>query len=195
MMSCLRHSGFTLAELLVGLAVLGLISALTIPSVFTSIRDHQRRTTIKEATSIVHHLVHNALNNGKGSVSLNDIRAINSIRMCDTTDATRRTSTSVMYEASSDNNVGFVLPSGAYVWAISPVAANADHFIIDWNGNAGANVVGDDILVQNICYDPTVPNIGGRYCSWYHPSANEGMISDSKLTTDNTTLYNKIFTV
>jgi prepilin-type N-terminal cleavage/methylation domain-containing protein len=52
-----RLAGFTLVELLVGLGVIGVISALTIPKIFTNIQDQQSRTELKEALGAVESLV------------------------------------------------------------------------------------------------------------------------------------------
>jgi prepilin-type N-terminal cleavage/methylation domain-containing protein len=45
--------GFTLSELLISLSVLGLISALTLPSVFTSVRKQQDTARFKEAFTVL----------------------------------------------------------------------------------------------------------------------------------------------
>lgn len=51
-----RLAGFTLVELLVGLGVIGVISALTIPKIFANIQDQQSRTELKEALGAVESL-------------------------------------------------------------------------------------------------------------------------------------------
>jgi prepilin-type N-terminal cleavage/methylation domain-containing protein len=52
-----RLAGFTLVELLVGLGVIGVISALTIPKILMNIQDQQSRTELKEALGAVESLV------------------------------------------------------------------------------------------------------------------------------------------
>ncbi|MFM7390177.1 MAG: type II secretion system protein [Vampirovibrionales bacterium] len=56
--------GFTLSELLVSLAVLGLISALTLPSIFNSVSQSQLKATQKETIQILQDVMHQGFMNG-----------------------------------------------------------------------------------------------------------------------------------
>lgn len=46
-----RYSGFTLAEILISLTVLGVLSALTVPALFQNIHDEQNKIILKKSIS------------------------------------------------------------------------------------------------------------------------------------------------
>lgn len=49
----MRNTGFTLAEVLITLGVIGIVAALTIPAIITNIQDKQFKTAYKESISII----------------------------------------------------------------------------------------------------------------------------------------------
>ena len=49
----MRNTGFTLAEVLITLGVIGIVAALTIPALITNIQDKQFKTAYKESISII----------------------------------------------------------------------------------------------------------------------------------------------
>lgn len=51
--SQLKRTAFTLAEVLITLAIIGIIAVLTIPNLLQSYRKHERIVQIKEAYSII----------------------------------------------------------------------------------------------------------------------------------------------
>jgi prepilin-type N-terminal cleavage/methylation domain-containing protein len=59
-----KHKAFTLSELLVSLSVLGLIAALTLPSIFNSISTARTKAVGKEAIQVITTLVTEGLMNG-----------------------------------------------------------------------------------------------------------------------------------
>ncbi|MFM7390127.1 MAG: type II secretion system protein [Vampirovibrionales bacterium] len=68
MLPCLQYNtnktGFTLSELLISLAVLGLISALTLPSIFNSVSTAQMKAKQKETIQILQDVVYQGFMNG-----------------------------------------------------------------------------------------------------------------------------------
>ncbi|MFM7389310.1 MAG: type II secretion system protein [Vampirovibrionales bacterium] len=56
--------GFTLSELLISLAVLGLISALTLPSIFNSVSQSQLKAKQKETIQVIQTIIYQGFMNG-----------------------------------------------------------------------------------------------------------------------------------
>ncbi|MFM7390680.1 MAG: type II secretion system protein, partial [Vampirovibrionales bacterium] len=57
--------GFTLSELLISLAVLGLISALTLPSIFNSVSQSQHKAKMKETIQVLQDVMYTGYMNGE----------------------------------------------------------------------------------------------------------------------------------
>jgi len=63
-------TGFTLAEVLITLAVIGVIAALTIPLIINSIEDHQYNVDVKDVYSILSRAIMSIQTNNAGVVNI-----------------------------------------------------------------------------------------------------------------------------
>gem|GEM_PF-2251596 len=189
--------GFTLSELLVSLAVLGLISALTLPKIFTNVENLKKKAVFKETFMVLQQMY--TTNHLKGGMFIRkaQLDTLNATKTCaglgsfglDPAGNSCRTTNT--FENGALDNQGFILPSGAHVWALDPNNRAHDAFIIDWNGHAGKNTIGDDIMMLNACADPDrIHTNHGNYCKdvMANPIAGSVEPGDSP----STTLFNKV---
>jgi len=159
--------GFTLSELLVSLAVLGLISALTLPKIFTNVENLKKKAVFKETFMVLQKMYTTNYSNGGTYIRAAQLGTINATRICggiSADDMVCETRT-IEGEETDLNNQGFILPSGAHVWAFDPDRFSMDTLAIDWNGHAGNNTIGDDIMIVNACIDPEVWVGPGHSCA------------------------------
>ena len=133
--------GFTLSELLVSLAVLGLIAGLTVPSIVTSVEKSKRQSLLKEGFQVISSIVQEGYMNGdfdnitswdivnqKGAGSIVDYfdKKLNATYRCNTSDTTkgcgRNTNTliiqGVRFASGTqwNHNGVWIMPSGAMYW-------------------------------------------------------------------------------
>lgn len=157
-----NRSGFTLVELLIALAILGVIATFTIPKIVSAQQIDKKRTIFRETIATLADAQHKALINGELSKSTNVSQAIlpklNGIKVCSSNALTEGCWTQGWTGPyTEDQRTGVTFANGASVAGInsSVQASGTDAFIFDWNGAAPPNVEGDDQLYLIFCFDKT----------------------------------------
>jgi prepilin-type N-terminal cleavage/methylation domain-containing protein len=173
-MQLIRYRGFTLAELLISLAILGVIAAFTIPKILSSQQNGNYNAAAKEAASIISQAYSNyALNNTVDSntrfadmTSYINYVAIDTTRTID--DKPTLTSLSCSLGAAGGC---LVLHNGGVIRYNSSTLAgtastNALEFYFDPNGTYGNTTDGPDKSLQMFVY------YGGRVTTRGTAAAN-----------------------
>jgi type II secretory pathway pseudopilin PulG len=168
--TCFGAVAFTLAELVVSLSVIGLISAIGMPTLFSIVGGKQRQAIFKSTIQTVQQAYVSCVQDG--TCVEEDFQGfydkLNVLKFCQGADDSCTTL------ASAEENDGFILNTGAYVWGISrnlPLAE--DTFYIDYNGPKPPNAVGSDVIAMTRCFDedtrgqacnsnPIVPMLHGQ---------------------------------
>jgi prepilin-type N-terminal cleavage/methylation domain-containing protein len=152
--------GFTLAELLIALAILGEIATFTIPKIISAQQNGKKKTVFRETIAALAEAQHLALIQGELSKSTNVSQAIlpklNFVKVCSSNSLTEGCWTQGWTGPwSEDQRTGGILSNGATVAGInsSVQASGTDAFIFDWNGASPPNVEGDDQLFLIFCFD------------------------------------------
>jgi prepilin-type N-terminal cleavage/methylation domain-containing protein len=152
--------GFTLAELLVSLLILGEIATFTIPKILSSQQNGMKKVILKETVATLEQIKYKEIDIGGSTASSTNVFLdnINAVKVCKTNSQTEGC-------YSYDTYPGALLHNGAVIASFDGWTAwggpgcEVDGIIIDWNGNTGPNTVGDDKLAIIInrsaytCYD------------------------------------------
>ncbi|MFM7389441.1 MAG: type II secretion system protein [Vampirovibrionales bacterium] len=156
--------GFTLSELLISLAVLGLISALTLPSIFNNFQLSQRKALFKETLQMIStatqaDFMENGTQNGWHTMLKN--RTAWEIS-CESSADTRCNLTGSL-AGRAGNEKGLKFPTGV-VMKFENGGANRIGFVdIDINGSLPPNTDGQDQLVLCSNISNTVIGTPGVY--------------------------------
>lgn len=145
--------GFTLTELLIALVILGEIATFTIPKILNSQQNAKKAAIFKETLSSLESLNINAVQMKQITVSNYTsymLGTLNAIKICPNAAITEGCVSAAA--GLGDDAPGVVLPNGAVIWGLD--SSGNDHgggewsntFHIDWNGNTGPNLVGNDII-------------------------------------------------
>lgn len=144
-MSSKSLSGFTLAELLIALAILGEIAVFSIPKIVSSQQQGTKKALLRETIanlSAVYNTGYTQNEMPSGSKFSYISSHLNAVKICSTNGSTQGCST-----ASKTSNwetyPTMVLHNGVHIHFFN---AGADDFMIDWNGDAGPNIAGNDIV-------------------------------------------------
>lgn len=160
--------GFTLAELLICLAIIGEIASFTIPKVLYSAQSAQKQAILKETISNLQAIFTTNWTTGNitpggslnGSYILN---GMNAVKVC-----TGNAQTQGCWTQALDGNTsaeagkpGLVLHNGATIIGLDDVNIAAPYgsngFALDWNGATGPNLEGDDQVELYMCWDAPAP--------------------------------------
>ena len=181
--------GFTLSELLVSLAILGLIAGLTVPSIVVSVQKAQNKTLQKEAIQTIGAIIQDGVMNGDFSSITNwDIQSssspvityftskLNAIQ-CPKNTLTppcdhNNTNTPANVSNATNNHSGrWVLPNGTKVWFYGTntgafaQGANSTGFLIQIDSKpTGTNLKalgGDQLMLA--CNISETTNLGTNY--------------------------------
>lgn len=175
-----RRKGFTLAELLICLAILGVIAIFTIPKVLTSVQNNQKATIFKEIIATFSQAAYNANTLGDSTYFPTHI---NALKICTGNSSTQGCFTQAYTGPSAENNqAGYILHNGANVAGFDWYNASATGIVIDWNGPGAPNIYGDDQLGVMVCFDLGTPCTTGRYAGSIWPKDATSI-----------TLWNQIF--
>jgi len=141
----MKHSrsqrGFTLAELLLALVILGVIATFTIPKVLQSRQDSQRDAVLKETFSAISSAAYTGVINGtltqSGYITYFK-QNINTVKTCNDAAADGCWPGSSTAGSNTSTADGLVLHNGTMVTDME-TNTNADVVWLDWNGPAGPN--------------------------------------------------------
>ncbi len=138
--------GFTLSELLVSMAVLGLIAAFAIPSILAAVGENSKKALLKETFN----MISNGLREGVDMGTLrttNDINyyrsKFNAIKICNNASA-EGCWTGTNIAQNTPTAAAIELATGAIVTDIENLNTGADRYYIDVNGRSGPNQKCDD---------------------------------------------------
>ncbi len=119
---------FTLTELLVSMAILGLIASLTLPHMFMSMDRAKKRAVFKEAYQALQDAVYASTMEGEANASWNIVnRRLNVSKICDTN---ARTQGCTSHQFGEAGEPGVVLSTGVTVFGLHPVVSSGDAFVI-----------------------------------------------------------------
>ena len=202
------EEGFTLAETLITIGIIGIVAAMTIPTLMTKLKNDRESAILKEDYSILQQMMKIA--NEEGAMA-NIVKGNNMAEMkewFDTYFLPYIKTTSVCYnkwgcwsknakKANGDkytNNIAcgaasisFVLYNGSYVcmddlgdfrFGVRPKGITIG-ILVDVNGDKQPNVIGEDIFALQFYENELLP--GG-----YHMTIDEVDKNCSKKCTDNT---------
>lgn len=162
MLSRRTQPAFSLAELLIALAILGVIATFTIPKILHSQQSSKKRAILQETLSTLAALTAEAWQTGelrKGSNGLYILRKMNVVKLCDTSadaEACWPVSHPMLGGAMEQNEPGAVLHNGATLGGFNDEAASTYNWVfVDWNGPEPPNEEGEDQLKLMLCYDPS----------------------------------------
>lgn len=160
--------GFTLAELLIALAILGVIATFTIPKVLSNQADAKKKAVYRETLATLSDIVYQgqitgALGDGNFDTYL--FSKVNGYKLCQS-DADTEGCWSHATPGGGNPKVGFVLHSGATVAGIGDGSGSGpeyrDSFYVDWNGAALPNTEGDDQIRVRACWGQGSCSAGQR---------------------------------
>lgn len=164
-----------MAELLIALAILGVIATFTIPKILSSQNDAKRFAIFKETIAALNDAFHNGC--VEGAISETNfgtymIQHLNARKICSTNSQSEGCWEPSVNFASQANLPGAVLNNGAFIAGLddSSSGTGSDLIIIDWNGLDGPNTEGNDqialsAVIDNTSFSTRVTTI--RYGSGY----------------------------
>lgn len=197
------HRGITLTEMVVAVALIGIITAFTIPKLISSNQDASRKAIMRETVNILESILTEGMIKGTlGDTSSRDffLSRINAIKICNNISKDEgcwdtATQGSKLYEPDEG---GFVLSNGAAVVGFSTAGkadgSLEDGFLIDWNGTSGPNQIGQDQLWVNACGIAECNyNATGQSPGTIGPLTQTATLEQQEYIAPNIALYNEIF--
>lgn len=160
-MSPLRLTGFTLAELLIALLILGEIATFTIPKILASQQNGQRKAVFKETLATISEALNTGFMSGELDPATNTstyfLNKINAVKTCPTNSVTQGcwVNASQGDPGVENNEPGLIMHNGAVIIGFNNNSDPANGLIVDWNGVSGPNVRGEDQLYVGYCQQAT----------------------------------------
>lgn len=174
-------NAFTLAEVLITLAVIGVVAAMAIPSLLSSTNKAELKTGLKEAYSTIYQAVNrmklaeggqlDAKYNGNGaSFKPEFIKYFNVSKDCNLNDCVSTISPSSIYKKySRDAGISmglmddgqFILDNGMTIFIENYSAPRGILISVDVNGhNKNPNILGQDLFTFELMEDDTIKPAG-----------------------------------
>lgn len=197
-----KAQGFTLAELLISLAILGVIATFTIPKILNSQQDGSKKAIFRETLAALMQAHHYGMQSGKLTVNNHRdffFEHINAVKYCDTDATAQDCWHSASGAGHSNNEPGLIMHNGAEVTGINPTGDNhgsgryGNLWEVDWNGEESPNTVGQDIVQVVYCYGDADCDGAAPWMPADLDSGRVGPCPDSHCGTGNEALYEWIF--
>ena len=154
------RKGFTLAELLIALLILGVIATFTIPKVLQTQIDSQKKSTFRETLAMMHDIIYQGTLTKEMTRTNPDtylMSRINAIKQCPVASGAQGCWTHFEDKLACPQGLsqpGVILSNGAIITGLDDPGATGEFmFTIDWNGAEGPNQQGDDQLWLRTNYD------------------------------------------
>lgn len=187
-----RYPGFTLAELLISLAILGVIATFTIPKILLANQQAQRLSVFKETLSSISAILNQGIKDGgiqTAAVNTNGtyiINHLNALKICSSNSISQGCWPPPDFTTWVASSPGVILHNGASIAGLSDVyPQNHLQIVVDWNGLAEPNVHGDDQLRLLLAL-PGYTSLGGGITGPQYPGIIIPYWGDE-------TLYREIF--
>lgn len=188
-------NAFTLAEVLITLGIIGIVAALTIPTLMNTIQDRQFREAAKEAYSKAYQAVQQMNNDSGGSLPANyyttghDFKDafVQYFKVLTNCNYNCVGFVSGDYKSLSNNNASFIGDDGQFItvdgmfWAWD---IDTKSITVDVNGyKTGPNVWGRDTFLFQLSNDKLIPmgnsgttyaNFASAYCNRSFSSGQQG---------------------
>lgn len=142
--------GFTLAELLISLVILGEIATFTIPKVLNAQQDGRRVAIFKETIGVLSEITYMGYLTGEltsSNVASYYTSKLNAVKICPNNAFTEQ----CWAHSGGSNEPGFILHNGATLSGFNNFGPG-NGVELDWNGPQSPNIEGQDIIALQICF-------------------------------------------
>lgn len=144
------NAGFTLSELLISLALIGLIATFTIPKVLTTLQDQQQKALIRETVATLSTLTQKAIH--ENNISKQFFRDnLNYQKLC-AVHPNEEGCWPGGVSGDAGNPDAYILHNGVMLTSFNGVLSTVS---IDVNGMTGPNQYGQDQLFLYLCFAET----------------------------------------
>lgn len=169
--------GFTLAELLIALTILGVIATFTIPKILSSQQDGKLKAIAKETAAAMEQVIYNGRLTGEFKIPNNIdtyfLKSFNAIKVCPNNASSEGCwNTAIQGSPGEEAQPGVVLSSGAVIVGMDDCCygppdllpnEGANGIYMDVNGESGPNLFGTDQFWVDVCF-------GTVNCSTWSPT-------------------------
>lgn len=167
---------FTLAEVLITLAIIGVVAALTIPTLMNKIQDAQFKTAYQKAFSIFSQAIMRGCSDGNITTysdvtgKLANFNAFKSYfkvtKECNTTNSDCWSTNGDIYAGAfpSSDALAFIDSSGM-VWSLADNTMGTGRYLVDTNGSKAPNKFGQDRFP--FAYDASTGKASVYPCDYY----------------------------
>ena len=186
-----QNKGFTLSELLIALAILGLIATFTIPKVLQTTESNQRKAVFKETIGSITEIAYDMWHQNRLGDQDYFLSRLNIVKYCNP-GATGDCWTAAMGNSETQTIApAATLQNGVVI--SRPNVTNRSYMIIDYNGQAGPNTFGEDQIGLTACFDATPCTSGDNDTEVGGGGPKNNVVGPSKCCSDSVTLWNWIF--
>ena len=182
-----QTKGFTLGELLISLAVLGLIAGLTIPSLWLRVKSSQDKALFLSTVKILTEASTKITNEPPALVAPNNTTWHVFDPWLNSADDN--------FEAVSDVKNSFTLQGGVVISNFNfPATSGLETILIDVNGAETPNQIGKDQLMVTACFNPigTCPAAASTVGAVAQEAGTVGPTPDATGGAGNVAYYNTL---
>jgi prepilin-type N-terminal cleavage/methylation domain-containing protein len=156
-----KPSGFTLSEILIALAILGVCLSVSVPMMSQSRDQSKKKVVFKETINLLYGIMREGMVTDE--MDWTNLRSyyfkrVNAVKVCPTNASDpvqgcwdKLVQGNISWEADEG---GVVLASGAVIigFADGTLPSDYEGIYIDWNGKIGPNLYGDDQMWLSLCF-------------------------------------------